>query len=52
MWEPVNIFLYGWWPIRRKRRIYEKISRMKVEVRHDDRGGDVNEPWVVPREES
>jgi hypothetical protein len=37
MWEPINIFLYGWWPIRRKRLIYEKISRMPVEVRHDDR---------------
>jgi hypothetical protein len=35
MWEPVNIFLYLWWPIRRKQRIYGKISRMKVEVRHD-----------------
>ena len=37
MWEPVTIFLYGWWPIRRKRLIYEKISRMPVEERHDDR---------------
>ncbi|HMA05257.1 MAG TPA: hypothetical protein VKO45_04955, partial [Methanomicrobiales archaeon] len=39
MWEPINTFLYGWWPIRRKRQIYEKISRMKVEVRHDDHAG-------------
>jgi hypothetical protein len=52
MWEPINIFLYGWWPIRRKLRIYGKISRMKVEVRHDDRDDDGNPPWVVPREES
>jgi hypothetical protein len=52
MWEPVNIFLYLWWPIRRKRRIYEKISRMHVEVRHDDHEGDGSPPWVVPREES
>jgi hypothetical protein len=37
MWEPINIFLYGWWPIRRKNLIYQKISRMPVEVRHDDR---------------
>jgi len=40
MWEPINIFLYGWWPIRRKRLTYEKISRMPVEVRHDDREGE------------
>jgi hypothetical protein len=52
MWEPINTFLYLWWPIRRKQRIYEKISRMRVEVRHDDHGGDGNPPWVVPREES
>jgi hypothetical protein len=51
MWEPITIFLYGWWPIRRKLRIYEKISRMRVEVRHDDPGADPA-PWVVPREES
>ncbi|MDD1666931.1 MAG: hypothetical protein LUO96_00545 [Methanomicrobiales archaeon] len=37
MWEPINIFLYGWWPIRRKRKIFEKITGMPVEVRHDDK---------------
>jgi hypothetical protein len=37
MWEPINIFLYLWWPIRRKQKIFEKISGMGVEVRHDDR---------------
>ena len=52
MWEPVTIFLYGWWPIRRKQRIFAKISRMKVEVRHDGRDDDGNQPLVVPREKS
>jgi hypothetical protein len=52
MWEPINIFLYLWWPIRRKRRIYEKISRMKVEVQHDDHEDGGNPPWVVPKEDS
>ncbi|MDD1661042.1 MAG: hypothetical protein LUQ49_01105 [Methanomicrobiales archaeon] len=52
MWEPVNIFLYLWWPIRRKRLIYEKISRMKVEVRHDDQEAGGVHPRVVPREGS
>jgi hypothetical protein len=33
MWEPVNIFLYGWWPIVHKRNIYEKIIQMNVCVR-------------------
>ncbi len=33
MWRPIEVFLYDWWPIRRKRRIYEKLARMKVELR-------------------
>jgi hypothetical protein len=37
MWQPMQIFLYDWWPLRRKRRLYEKLSRMHVEVRK--RGG-------------
>jgi hypothetical protein len=32
LWEPVYIFIYGWWPIVQKRRIYDKISLMQVEV--------------------
>ena len=32
MWEPVNIFLYGWWPVRRKMMVYEKIAGMEVRV--------------------
>ncbi|EAU54873.1 hypothetical protein [Mariprofundus ferrooxydans] len=33
MWRPIQIYLYDWWPIRRMRRIYEKIRAMPVEVR-------------------
>ena len=33
MWRPMEIFLYEWWPLRRKGRLYEKLSRMRVEVR-------------------
>jgi len=33
MWRPMEIFLYEWWPLRRRWRIYGKMSRMKVEVR-------------------
>ena len=32
MWEPINIFLYGWWPVRRKMKVFEKISEMEVRV--------------------
>ena len=33
MWRPMEIFLYEWWPLRRRRRVYGKMSRMNVEVR-------------------
>jgi len=32
MWEPVNVFLYGWWPLIQKKNIYNKILRMDVKV--------------------
>jgi hypothetical protein len=32
MWEPVNVFLYGWWPLIQKRNIYKKILGMDVKV--------------------
>jgi hypothetical protein len=34
MWRPMEIYLYDWWPLRRRARIYEKLSRMPVEVSH------------------
>jgi hypothetical protein len=33
MWRPMEIFLYEWWPLRRKGRLYQKLSRMHVELR-------------------
>jgi hypothetical protein len=33
MWTPIRIFLYDWWPLRRLGHLYEKLSRMRVEVR-------------------
>ena len=32
MWRPMEIYLYEWWPLRRRRRVYEKLSRMPVEI--------------------
>jgi hypothetical protein len=32
MWRPMQIFLYDWWPLRRRGKIYAKLSRMPVEV--------------------
>ena len=33
MWHPLEVFLYEWWPIWRLGRVYQKMSRMPVEVR-------------------
>ncbi len=33
MWQPIRIFLYDWWPVLRLGHLYEKLSRMRVEVR-------------------
>lgn len=32
MWEPINVFLYGWWPVVQKRNIYRKILSMDVKI--------------------
>lgn len=33
MWRPLEIYLYEWWPLRRRGQIFRKMSRMPVEVR-------------------
>jgi hypothetical protein len=33
MWEPITTFLFRLWPIVQKRKLYEKISQMDVEIR-------------------
>ena len=32
MWRPMQIYLYDWWPVRRRVRIHRKLSVMPVEV--------------------
>lgn len=33
MWKPMEIYLYDWWPLRRRGQVFDKLSRMAVEVR-------------------
>jgi hypothetical protein len=33
MWRPMEIYLYEWWPLRRRGQILVKLSRMPIEVR-------------------
>jgi len=32
MWRPMQIYLYDWWPLLRRSRIYAKLSHMPVEL--------------------
>src|SRR6185369_13134103 len=32
MWHPLEIFLYEWWPILAEQRLYERLSRMPVQI--------------------
>jgi hypothetical protein len=33
MWGPLDVFLYGWWPIARRRRLFSRLMRLDVELR-------------------
>lgn len=32
MWRPLEILLYGWWPIRTEARLYDRLSAMPVRI--------------------
>lgn len=32
MWRPLELYLYDWWPLRRKGQLYQRLGRMSVEV--------------------
>ena len=32
MWRPMEIYLYEWWPLRRRGKVFEKLSNMPVTV--------------------
>jgi hypothetical protein len=36
MWGPLDIFLYGWWPIVERSRLYRRLVQAPVEVRKVD----------------
>lgn len=33
MWKPLETYLYGWWPIRRKRMLYARLSEAEVTLK-------------------
>lgn len=34
-WRPLEIFLYEWWPIARRRNLYRRLSTAKVELKQN-----------------
>ncbi len=38
MWHPIQIYLYDWWPILNRARLYDRMSRMQITVRSDAAG--------------
>lgn len=35
LWRPVEIFLYDWWPLRRRQRLLQRLAAMPLELRPD-----------------
>ena len=33
LWGPIDVFLYGWWPIAGRRRLLARLAQIDVEVR-------------------
>lgn len=32
LWRPMEIFLYDWWPIAQRRRLYRRLAQARIEV--------------------
>ena len=47
-WRPIEIFLYDWWPIVRRRRLYQRLADAKVELRSYKPGE--QRRLILPRE--
>ena len=35
LWRPAEMLLYGWVPLRRREKLYERLARIRVSVRAD-----------------
>ncbi|MDH5786503.1 MAG: hypothetical protein OEZ16_12970 [Chromatiales bacterium] len=33
MWYPINLFLYEWWPTRKRQQLYGKLAQIATEIR-------------------
>jgi len=35
-WRPIEIFLYEWWPIQQRRRLFERLAAMDITIQRAD----------------
>jgi hypothetical protein len=33
-WKPIQIFLYDWWPLVRRRNLYQRLTQADVQLKH------------------
>ena len=33
MWGPLDVFLYGWWPISSRYKLFDRLTQLDVELR-------------------
>lgn len=33
LWGPIDVFLYGWWPIASRRRLFARLAQLDIELR-------------------
>jgi hypothetical protein len=43
MWRPLEVFLYDWWPIRSRMRLYDRLAVISVRITYA--GGASTESW-------
>jgi hypothetical protein len=42
LWRPAEMLLYGWVPLRRRQKLYERLARIRVSVRTDTQAGSLD----------
>lgn len=50
-WRPLEIFLYDWLPIVRRRSLYRRLAAARVELRHPKINGDSNDTAAPPKKD-
>ncbi len=53
MWRPIQIFLYDWWPLRRRVRVFDKLASIPIDIRAErDSAAGLDRPAYHPMSEA